>query len=216
MCKGHTPIHIGKISPINFLNKVTIKLLKNYPLKKSGIVHTEVESSYQNMGILMGTEEYAIWEILATVADPEIPVLAVTDLGIIRNIHLVNEITKVEKLVEITITPTYSGCPAMDMIAINIKMALLENGYTKIKITSVLSPAWTTDWITTAGKQKLYDYGIAPPKLLSERDKQQGFIDCPQCQSTNTKMLSEFGSTACKSLYQCQDCKEPFDYFKCH
>ena len=146
-----------------------------------------------------------IWQILETVCDPEVPVLSILDLGIVRDVKINNE------EVEIIITPTYSGCPAMDMIAMNIRLALLENRYNKIKITSVLAPAWTTDWMSEAGKQKLKAYGIAPPTTWSDH-----VVECPQCHSTNTKLISEFGSTACKSLYQCNDCKEPFDYFKCH
>lgn len=150
-----------------------------------------------------------IWKILEQVADPEIPVLTIADLGIIRDVKLNGD------EVEVIITPTYTGCPAMDMITMNIKMALIESGYSKIKVTSVLSPAWTTDWMSEDGKKKLKEYGIAPPysqnAALADRE-----ITCPQCNSTNTKLLSEFGSTACKALYQCNDCKEPFDFFKCH
>ena len=149
-----------------------------------------------------------IWQILETVCDPEVPVLTVTDLGIIRDVKITDD------EVEVIITPTYTGCPAMDMIAMNIKLALIENGYPNIKITSVLSPAWTTDWMSEAGKRKLKEYGIAAPdkKFTIALDG----IECPLCNSTNTKLISEFGSTACKALYQCSDCKEPFDYFKCH
>jgi ring-1,2-phenylacetyl-CoA epoxidase subunit PaaD len=154
-------------------------------------------------------QEQKIWELLKEVPDPEVPVLSVLDLGIVRNIKIN------EDEVEVIITPTYSGCPAMDMIAMNIKLALIENDFTKYKITTVLSPAWTTDWMTEEGKQKLKAYGIAPPWSYASSD-QEKIIQCPQCNSTNTKLLSEFGSTACKALYQCQDCKEPFDYFKCH
>ena len=150
-----------------------------------------------------------IWQILETVCDPEIPVLTILDLGIVRAVKINNE------EVEVTITPTYTGCPAMDMITMDIKMRLLENGYKKIKVTSVLSPAWTTDWMSEAGKQKLKTYGIAPPYTRSD-DTGDLVIECPQCNSTNTKLISQFGSTACKALYQCNDCKEPFDYFKCH
>jgi ring-1,2-phenylacetyl-CoA epoxidase subunit PaaD len=163
------------------------------------------------MEVVINTETKKIWEILGTVCDPEVPVLTVTDLGIIRDV----KINDAE--VEIIITPTYTGCPAMDMIAMNIKLALIENGYPKVKITSVLAPAWTTDWMSEEGKRKLKEYGIAPPQYSSghspwPHDK----VPCPQCNSTNTKLISEFGSTACKALYQCSDCKEPFDYFKCH
>jgi len=153
--------------------------------------------------------EKNIWEILQTVPDPEIPVLSVLDLGIIR------EIKVQEDEVEVVITPTYSGCPAMDAISIDIKLKLAEHGYKKIKITSILSPAWTTDWMSEEGKKKLKAYGITPPILRSD-DASDRKIECPQCHSHNTKLLSQFGSTACKALYQCNDCKEPFDYFKCH
>ena len=150
-----------------------------------------------------------IWQILETVCDPEVPVLTIIDLGIVRAVKINGE------EIEIVITPTYTGCPAMDMITMDIKMRLLENGYKKIKVTSVLSPAWTTDWMSEAGKQKLKTYGIAPPYTRSD-DTGDLVIECPQCNSTNTKLISQFGSTACKALYQCNDCKEPFDYFKCH
>jgi len=150
-----------------------------------------------------------ILSILQQVCDPEVPVLTVMDLGIIRDVKLTGE------AIEVIITPTYTGCPAMDMIAMNIRLALIENGYHKIKVTAVLSPAWTTDWMTEAGKQKLKAYGIAPPVTRSDGPYDL-VIECPQCHSTNTKLISEFGSTACKALYQCNDCKEPFDYFKCH
>ncbi len=152
--------------------------------------------------------------ILQTVVDPEVPVLSITDLGIVRDILIYND------EIEVVITPTYSGCPAMDMIATSIRIALLENGFKKIKVTSVLSPAWTTDWMSEAGKQKLAAYGIAPPNPKQQVCKTDLFADesiqCPRCLSWHTHRISEFGSTACKSLYQCYDCKEPFDYFKCH
>lgn len=149
-----------------------------------------------------------IRQILETVCDPEVPVLTIADLGIIRDIKIHDD------TIEVIITPTYTGCPAMDMIAMNIKMALIEQGYKNIKVTSVLSPAWTTDWMSKEGKRKLKEYGIAAPdkKFLISIDG----VECPLCNSTNTKLISEFGSTACKALYQCNDCKEPFDYFKCH
>lgn len=150
-----------------------------------------------------------IREILETVTDPEVPVLTITDLGVLRDVRIAgNEI-------EVIITPTYTGCPAMDMIAMNIRLALAGHGYTNVKITSVLSPAWTTDWMTEAGKQKLKEYGIAPPALSSSLLSGQ-LPECPRCHSPNTRLVSEFGSTACKALYQCNDCKEPFDHFKCH
>ena len=157
-----------------------------------------------------------IWSILETVTDPEVPVLTVTDLGIIREVKLFDSSPGVEGI-EIIITPTYTGCPAMDMIAMNIRLALIEQGYENIKITTVLSPAWTTDWMSEEGKRKLKEYGIAPPVYRSDRSGGTGEeIPCPQCNSIHTILISQFGSTACKALYRCGDCKEPFDYFKCH
>ena len=149
-----------------------------------------------------------IWQLLEQITDPEIPVLSIIDLGIVRDVHVD------ENNVEIFITPTYSGCPAMDMIVMNIRMELLQKGFTNIKITQQLSPAWTTDWMTEKGKIKLKEYGIAPPSHTNKT--REIFIQCPQCNSVNTKLISQFGSTACKALYQCNDCKEPFDHFKCH
>ena len=158
------------------------------------------------------TELPQIREILESVTDPEIPVLTIADMGILRDVQVQ------DGEIEVVITPTYTGCPAMDMIAMNIRLALLEHGYQKVKITSVLSPAWTTDWMTEAGKQKLKEYGIAPPLSRANRLGLPGetAVPCPHCGSANTRLLSEFGSTACKSLYQCNECLEPFDYFKCH
>ena len=167
----------------------------------------------------MVTGKQKILSILETVTDPEVPVLSIIDLGIVRDIIL-SPSPLVEKGlgVEVFITPTYSGCPAMDVISMNIRMALLQNGFSNIKITQQLSPAWTTDWITEEGKNKLKVYGIAPPvgKAIDQKYLEELKVECPQCHSKNTILLSQFGSTACKALYQCIDCKEPFDYFKCH
>lgn len=151
-----------------------------------------------------------IWKILATVPDPEVPVLSVLDLGIIRKVAYSKEVSKWI----ITITPTYTGCPAMDAIASNIRFTLFANNIKNIEIVSVLSPAWTTDWMSEEGKRKLKDYGIAPPNKQMEIPEDG--VECPLCKSHDTKLISTFGSTACKALYQCKDCKEPFDYFKCH
>lgn len=161
-------------------------------------------------------EEKKIWAVLDQVADPEIPVLTIADLGIIREVELREQGTGLQVI--ITITPTYSGCPAMDMIAMNIRIALLQSGYQNVKIDTVLSPAWTTDWMSETGKKKLKQYGIAPPagKALDAEYLESIKVECPQCGSMNTKLVSQFGSTACKALYQCEDCKEPFDSFKCH
>lgn len=154
-----------------------------------------------------------VWALLEEVTDPEVPVLSILDLGIVRNVEVTGTLPL--PTIIITITPTYSGCPAMDMISLNIKLRLMAEGYKDIKIISVLSPAWTTDWMTENGKKKLREYGIAAPHKLSDKNDLD-IIYCPQCNSSDTKLLSQFGSTACKALYQCQDCKEPFDYFKCH
>jgi ring-1,2-phenylacetyl-CoA epoxidase subunit PaaD len=158
-----------------------------------------------------------IWGILETVADPEIPVLSIIDLGIIREIKILQHSALDMGSIEVLVTPTYSGCPAIDAINMDIRLKLLEHGYKNIKITSILSPAWTTDWMSEEGKRKLLEYGITPPQ---NRSGSSGLtvenIECPQCHSHHTKLLSHFGSTACKALYQCNDCKEPFDYFKCH
>ncbi len=177
-------------------------------------------NSIANNLIRPGTEK--ILEILQSVSDPEIPVLSIIDLGIVRDIELKSSGSATESDgVVIYITPTYSGCPAMDMITLNIRFALLEHGYKNVEIKTVLSPAWTTDWMTETGKEKLTAYGIAPPadKVAScssmEADEQVA-IQCPHCKSYHTKMISRFGSTACKALYRCNDCLEPFDYFKCH
>jgi ring-1,2-phenylacetyl-CoA epoxidase subunit PaaD len=146
--------------------------------------------------------------LLENVVDPEVPVLTVLDLGIIRKIEFIND-----KPV-ITITTTYSGCPATDVINQNIKLALIEAGYQNAEIKNQLFPAWTTDWMSEEGQQKLKQYGIAPPD--KKMKKIEDGVDCPNCNSHNTRLISEFGSTACKALYQCSDCHEPFDYFKCH
>jgi ring-1,2-phenylacetyl-CoA epoxidase subunit PaaD len=158
-------------------------------------------------------EEDKIWHLLEDVPDPEIPVLSIQDLGILREVRVEDE------KVHVTITPTYSGCPAMDTIATEIRLKLLAEGYKNIEIHSQLSPAWTTDWLTEAGKAKLEAYGIAPPveptsdiNALFGKDT---LVRCPLCKSGNTKLVSQFGSTACKAHYQCKDCQEPFDYFKC-
>lgn len=154
-----------------------------------------------------------IWDELEKVMDPEIPVLSVTDLGIIRDVAIENG------HIHIDITPTYTGCPAMHLIEMNVKAAVENLGY-QVKIQTILSPAWTTDWMSESGKEKLKSYGIAPPRRFAKLDP-EAFGDsdevlCPRCNSSNTERVSEFGSTACKALYRCKNCREPFDYFKCH
>ena len=147
------------------------------------------------------------------VPDPEIPVLTIADLGVLRDARV-----DAAGRVEVDITPTYSGCPAMTMIALNVEVALAEAGIPDARVRLVLSPAWTTDWMTPAGRDKLRDYGIAPPapkagrRALFATDDE---VACPRCGSTETEKLSEFGSTACKALWRCTACREPFDHFKC-
>lgn len=157
-----------------------------------------------------------IRSILEHIPDPEIPVLSVTDLGIIRDI----QVDVSSQLVKIDVTPTYSGCPAMDAIMVHIRYALLTAGYKNVILNKVLSPAWTTDWMSEAAKQKLEAYGIAPPRTVAGKDFElfgrEAAVQCPLCRSYNTTRISEFGSTACKALYRCNDCSEPFDVFKCH
>ncbi|WP_434738952.1 1,2-phenylacetyl-CoA epoxidase subunit PaaD [Pseudarthrobacter defluvii] len=159
--------------------------------------------------------EKRAWDIAATVVDPEIPVLTIADLGILRDVQVTDT-----GQVKVTITPTYSGCPAMDAIRDDLHTAFKKEGYADVHVDLVLAPAWTTDWMTEAGKQKLQEYGIAPPSGNSRAGGHSGpirlslAVKCPQCNSLNTKELTRFGSTSCKALYVCQDCKEPFDYFK--
>ena len=164
-----------------------------------------------------------VWTLLENVMDPEVPVLSVIDLGIIRNVEIIDDSGSLLGVLGVclTITPTYSGCPAMDVISMNIKMELLAYGLKNVKIIQVLSPAWTTDWMSEEGKRKLKEYGIAPPNPKQQVCKDELFapneaVQCPHCNSYHTHRISEFGSTACKALYQCDDCEEPFDYFKCH
>ncbi len=158
-----------------------------------------------------------IYKWLADVKDPEVPVLSILDLGIVRDVA-VNE-TNGQTFVTIKITPTYSGCPAMDVIAIGIRMAIAGHGIKQLTIEPQLSPAWTTDWMTEDGKRKLKEYGIAPPNRkaftalgLFENDD----VECPRCNSHHTTLVSQYGPTSCKALYKCEDCKEPFEHFKCH
>ena len=155
-----------------------------------------------------------IFEWLNAVTDPEVPVLNINDLGIVRKIEVIDPVS-----VEVTITPTYSGCPAMDVIAMGIRMTLLSKGIKNIKIENQLSPAWTTDWMSDAGKKKLTEYGIAPPYRKSSDALglfEDDNVPCPRCGSVDTVLTSQFGPTSCKSLYRCNTCKEPFEHFKCH
>ena len=162
---------------------------------------------------LMSTKD-KIWALLEEIPDPEIPVLSIHDLGIVRKIDEINN------EIIVTITPTYSGCPAMNVFEADIVTTLNKYGYDNVSIKTIYDPPWTTDWLSEEAKKKLQDYGIAPPEQKTT-DKNALLVDdrravtCPQCKSTSSKMISQFGSTACKALYQCNDCMEPFDYFKC-
>jgi ring-1,2-phenylacetyl-CoA epoxidase subunit PaaD len=162
-----------------------------------------------------------VWTWLGEVQDPEIPVISVVDLGIVRDVAFEGDECVV------TITPTYSGCPAMEVIAESVTEALHAHGLQKVRLASRLSPAWTTDWMSDAGKAALKGYGIAPPvqqaiDISGLRTGAKRFaapepeVACPNCGSSHTQLTSQFGSTPCKALYKCLDCREPFDYFKCH
>lgn len=163
----------------------------------------------------------AVWDWLGQVPDPEIPVISVVDLGIVRDVQWQGEECVV------TITPTYSGCPAMQVIAEAVEAALRQHGIERVRLVSQLSPPWTTDWMSEAGRAKLKDYGIAPPaqQVIDISGLRGGVkrgalappkVACPNCGSLHTQLTSQFGSTPCKALYKCLDCLEPFDYFKCH
>jgi ring-1,2-phenylacetyl-CoA epoxidase subunit PaaD len=155
------------------------------------------------------------WAYLDEVADPEVPVLSIIDLGIVRDVFVDSAIGSVR----VVITPTYSGCPAMDVIAMQIRMCLLSKGAKQVLVENQISPSWTTDWMTEKGKEKLEAYGIAPPKRKSSNPLalfEEDAVTCPKCKSNDTILTSQFGATSCKALYKCNHCKEPFEHFKCH
>ncbi len=166
----------------------------------------------------MSVTQQQVYDWLTAVTDPEVPVLTIADLGIIRDVQ-VQQRPDGSAEATVTITPTYSGCPAMDVIGMNIRLALLSRGIRHIHIKNQLSPAWTTDWMTEEGKRKLKEYGIAPPQRKSA-DPLALFgaevVPCPRCGSAETELVSQFGATSCKSLYRCLSCREPFEHFKCH
>ena len=154
----------------------------------------------------------AIYALLDNVKDPEVPVISVRELGVLRNVQIING------KVLVSISPTYTGCPAMDVMRQDIEAELRKAGINNFQVVQVLAPAWTTDWISEAGKAKLKAYGIAPPEKTADIRSLKGeapIVPCPQCGSNDTVMISAFGSTACKALWKCNDCLEPFDQFKC-
>ncbi|MCH8684511.1 1,2-phenylacetyl-CoA epoxidase subunit PaaD [Pedomonas mirosovicensis] len=161
--------------------------------------------------------EAAVWEVLAGVNDPEIPVLSIVDLGIVRRVEA-------GEPVKVVITPTYTGCPATEVISLMITAALEQAGYADADIVQEIDPPWTTDWISEDGRRKLREYGIAPPPpgstskraLMGETPALASAIACPRCGSTETERLSQFSSTPCKALHRCKACLEPFEAFKCH
>ncbi len=160
------------------------------------------------------TPRQKAWDIAATVCDPEIPVLTIEDLGILRKADV-----GPDGSARVTITPTYSGCPAMDAIRDDLKAAFAKRGYGNVEVHLVLSPAWTTDWMTESGRRKLLAYGIAPPGRTGGRRRVlfgEETVACLRCGSTEATRLAEFGSTACKALWRCEACREPFDHFRCH
>ncbi|WP_337261646.1 MULTISPECIES: 1,2-phenylacetyl-CoA epoxidase subunit PaaD [unclassified Serratia (in: enterobacteria)] len=159
---------------------------------------------------LQPTEIPQIWHCLQQISDPELPVLSITDLGMVRNVEHDGTGWR------ITFTPTYSGCPATEFLLNAIEQTLTAAGFSPVKIVISLSPAWTTDWMNADARLRLREYGVAPPQGQScEKPLVHGPVQCPRCGSTTTEKISEFGSTACKALYRCCACREPFDYFKC-
>jgi ring-1,2-phenylacetyl-CoA epoxidase subunit PaaD len=158
-------------------------------------------------------DERRIWELLGTVLDPEIPVLSIVDLGIVRDVRVA-----ADGSVRVAITPTYSGCPATEVIRALVRSALDAGGYAGAMLEEALSPPWTSDWLTPAGRDKLRAFGIAPPEGSVASPRQllgTVSVSCPRCGSRDTERVSEFGSTPCKAHYRCRACEEPFDYFKC-
>lgn len=156
-----------------------------------------------------------IWKYLEEIADPEIPVLNVIEMGIVRGVE--EKMKNGEQHFDIIITPTYNGCPAMDIISTQIRMTLMSYEVKNFSIVEKLSPAWTTDWMSDEAKAKMEKFGIAPPRIkMNERGERIEEIFCPKCHSQNVMKISEFGSTSCKAMYKCEACFEPFEHFKCH
>jgi ring-1,2-phenylacetyl-CoA epoxidase subunit PaaD len=165
------------------------------------------------MHAVPGTDLDRARAAIGAVTDPEIPVLTLDDLGVVRAVT-----REPDGTIAVTITPTYSGCPAMQVMALDLQTALAAAGFENARIITTLSPAWTTDWMSPAGREKLRAYGIAPPAAKATRRAlfgEEASLACPRCGATQTRKISEFGSTACKALWRCEACLEPFDAFKC-
>lgn len=164
--------------------------------------------------------EVKLWSWLGEIPDPEIPVVSILDLGIVRQARVVRtDEQQHPQAVKIGITPTYSGCPAMDLISMQIRMKLTSEGVQEIELYEILNPAWTTDWISEQGMAKMKAYGIAPPVRRSKEELalfESDNVPCPRCESMDTEEVSRFGSTSCKAMYHCKNCLEPFEHFKCH
>lgn len=176
-------------------------MVRPAPTAVPGVVREDVTTSNSNAGERPAIE--TVWEWLGTIPDPEIPVISLTDLGIIRDVQWQGD------TLEVTVTPTYSGCPATSIINLDIETHLRRRGIENLSLKRQLTPAWTTDWLTGEGRAKLEKYGIAPPQPAG------GPQHCPHCKSTQVEKISQFGSTPCKAQWRCNDCLEPFDYFKC-
>ena len=188
------------------MNAATLAVRKAPPVQSAGDQKVE-------LGARDSAAERAIWAVLERVPDPEIPVLTVVDLGIVRDV-----VCEYGAAPRVSITPTYSGCPATAVIRGDVERALRESGHADARVDEVLSPPWSSDWLTEQGRRKLRDFGIAPPaESVAQPRRLFGplVINCPRCGSPHTERVSEFGSTPCKAHYRCLDCREPFDYFKC-
>lgn len=154
-----------------------------------------------------------VWELLNTIPDPDIPVISIVELGIVRKVDIVSQ------KVIVTITPSYSGCPAMNVFTDDIRHVLAANGFEDIEIKTILSPAWTTDWIKEEAREKMRQHGIAPPENDPDGEfifVKQKHVTCPRCGNADSRLVSQFGSTPCKALWYCNNCNQPFEYFKCH
>ncbi|QLY69300.1 phenylacetate-CoA oxygenase subunit PaaJ [Citrobacter freundii] len=164
----------------------------------------------QRLAAIAPAEVHSIWGLLSAIPDPEVPVLTITDLGMVRRVERHGDGWV------IGFTPTYSGCPATEHLLGEIRAVMTEHGYTPVHIVLQLDPPWTTDWMNPDARERLRQYGISPPQAHAcQADEMPKDVLCPRCGSTHSSLISEFGSTACKALYRCESCREPFDYFKC-